>query len=973
MVVFITNIQSQTTGRIPISGKVSDSTGEPLAGVSVSVPGSGGTVTDSNGNYKINVPSTESTLVFSYVGYESQREKAGNRTQIDIRLQEDTRLLDEVVVVGYGTQRKSDITGSVVSFKPSQIEDMPQTNVVQSLQGKIAGVQITNVSSSVEGQDTKIRVRAQNSINADASPLVVLDGIPYSGFLSEINPADIESIEILKDASSAAIYGARAANGVMLITTKKGTTGKARINFDSFLGFDEYANLPDMMNGEQFYNFKKERLGYVGSFEQEQYDLGRNTKWVDLATQTGVRQEYNLSVSGGNESTSYFVAANISDLKGIAINDNYDRYTLRVNLETRIKPWLKFGTNTQLGYYNRPGAKANFSNAMKMSPLTIPYREDGSIEYHPWPDDLNTTNPLEPLNYKKEDIARSVVTTNYLHVDFPFLKGLSYRIIGGYNYRYRLIEQYRAISNTLEGEQKGGVAQVNNQGKEDWTLENILNYNYSISKHNLNVTAVYSAQQYTQKYHDNEGVGFPGDYMTYYQFKLATTLSPEDSYVKTANLSQMLRLNYTFDNRYLMTLTARRDGYSAFGSDTKFGIFPSAALGWNLEQESFMESTGSWMDRLKLRLSYGENGNQAISAYTALPTMSNEYYLDNDKNPLIGFYSNKLADPTLSWETTRQFNAGIDYSFLKGRFYGSIDAYKANTYDLLLNKQIPQINGVSSIRQNIGQTGSYGIEFQISSVNIKTKDFTWSTDFNISHNRNKIKNVGLFDGNGKAMDNLGNRWFIGKPINVVYAYVFDGIWQEGDDIANSHMPQSKPGDVRVVDRSGPDGVPDGKITTEDMDIIGYKDPDFVAGMMNTLSYKGLTFSFFLNAVNGVTRYTEYTNTYFDGKSNIRQREWWTPENKLNTYPANRDDSNPYGLTYFGKSNDASYIRLSDVTLSYKLPKTILDKIGFNRLEIFANAKNLATFTNYIGLDPEITSDYAVPLTRSYIFGLRFGL
>lgn len=972
-IAFFTAIQAQTN-RVRVTGTVADSKGEVLIGVSVFETGTTvGTVTDVNGAYSIDVSSPNATLTYSFIGFTNQVVVVGNQTTINVKLEEDNKVLDEIVAVGYGVQRRKDVTGAVVSMKPDDLSQMPQTNVVQSLQGKVAGMSVVNQGASAEGDQLKLRIRAQKSISADAQPLIILDGIPYSGFLSEISPNDIESIEVLKDASSAAVYGARAANGVLLITTKKGKSGKMALSFNGYVGMDRYSNMPDMMTGEEFYNFKKERLGFASSFETQQYEAGINTDWIDLASRTGRRQDYNLAVSGGKDGTNYFISGNVSNIKGIAINDDYNRYTIRQNIETQLTDWLKLGTNTQLGYFGRNGDRANFYAAMRMSPLTNPYNADGSINFHPWADDLNVTNPLEPLNRQNEDVSRSVVTNNFLQIDFPFVPGLSYRLNGGYNYRYRLIESYSAMSNTLEGEQKGGVAGVQNQGKEDWTLEQILTYTRSINKHNFTLTGMYSSQQFIQKFHNNEGVGFPGDYMTYYQFKLATTLTPSDDYKKTSNLSQMLRLNYSFDSRYLLTLTARRDGYSAFGANSKFGIFPSAALGWNVEQESFMQQTQHWLDRLKLRLSYGENGNQAIDAYTALPTMSNEYYLDDNKAPLIGFYSNKLADPTLSWETTRQFNVGVDYSFFRGRISGAVDAYMANTYDLLLNKQIPQINGVGSIRQNVGETQSSGFEFQLSSVNLKRGDFTWSTDFNIAFSKNEIVNVGLFDENGKPKDNLGSRWFIGKPINVVYSYVFDGIWQESDDIVSSHMPTAKPGDVKVKDISGPDGVPDNKITSDDMKVIGHGDPDYVAGMMNSFSYKGVTLSFFINAVHGVTRYTEYMNTYFDGKTNIRKREWWTPQKPINNYPANRDDSNPFGLNYFGKENDASYIRLSDITLAYQFPKPLLKKMGVSNLEVFANAKNLYTLTNYIGLDPEYTSDYSVPQTQSFIFGVKFGL
>lgn len=953
------------TNKIPISGTVTDEQGEPLIGVTVTAIGQNiGTITDIDGKYTLEIPAS-SSISFSYVGFVPQTVVVGTNRVINIVLKEDSKVLDEVVVVGYGVQKRRDVTGSVMSVKPADLANMPNANIVQSLQGKMPGLNITNTGTSAEGS-TKIRVRSQNSINADSGPLIVLDGIQYEGFLSEISPNDIESIEVLKDASSAAIYGARAAGGVLLITTKRGAAGKTDISFNSTFGITNIIDRPDMMNATQFYNFKKSRTG-VSSFETDQFEKGIDTDWLDHAMQTGFSQEYNLAISGGSEKMRYYVSGNVSQIKGVAKNDEFNRYTLRLNLDTQINPWLKYGTNTILGYHDRPGEKANISNAMKMNPLTTPYDADGNISLQPNTDDMSVTNPLEGLNIQKEDVARSVNTVNYLQVDFPFLKGLSFKTIAGYNFRSRLIESYKSSTATLEGQSKKGVAAVNNQYKQDWSIENILNYNHQFGVHGIDLTGVYTAREYVTKYHDNTGVGFIGDYMTYYQFKLATTLNPSDTYNKESALSQLFRMNYNYDSKYLFTFSLRRDGFSSFGANNKYGTFPSVALGWNMERESFMKSF-EWLDRSKLRLSYGENGNQAISPYETMPTMSNEYYLDNDGNPLVGFYPNKLSDPTLSWETTRQFNIGWDYSFLKGRIFGSFDAFFANTFDLLLYKKIPQINGVNSIRQNIGKTQSKGLELSISTLNVKTKDFTWRTDFNISHSKNEIVNVGLFDEQGKAIDNVASRWFIGQPINIIYSYEFDGIWQETDDILNSHMPEARPGDVKIKDYNG-----DGKISTDDMHIIGRKDPDYRIGLMNTLIYKDFSFSFFFNAAHGVTRYTEYMNTYFDGKSNTRQREWWTPENKINTYPANRDDSNPYGLNYFGKTNDASYIRLSDISLGYSLPKSITTKLGISKLELFGNVKNVFTLTDYIGLDPEFDSDYGVPQTRTYTFGFRLGL
>ncbi|PZR28952.1 MAG: TonB-dependent receptor [Citrobacter freundii] len=950
--------------KLLVTGKVSDETGAAIAGVNVSLSGqSSGTTTNAEGHYSIEVNSGSDSLIFTHTSFTRTVMAVGSKTVIDVVMTGKNTVLDQVVVVGYGTQRRRDVTGAVVSIKPADLENMPNVNIVQSLQGKLPGLSVINTGTSAEGS-TKMRVRAQNSISADAGPLIILDGIQYEGFLSEINPSDIESIEVLKDASSAAIYGARAAGGVILVTTKKGKAGKTSITFNSTWGVSKIINRPDMMDGTQFYNFKNARLG-ASSFETAQFQKGINTDWLTLAMQNGFSQEYNLSISGGTDRTKYFVSGNATRVSGVAKNDNFRRYNVRINLDTKITDWLTYGTNTLLGYYDRPGVSANISNATRMNPLTEAYDANGNIALQPNPDDMGVSNPLEGLNIQKEDVARSINTINYFQIKFPFLKGLSFKTIAGYNFRTRLIETYESSTATLAGRSKNGIATVNNQYKQDWSSENILNYTQKFGVHNIDLTAVYTGREYVTKYHDNSGVGFIGDYMSYYQFRLATTLTPSDLYEKQTAVSQLFRANYNYDSKYLLTFSVRRDGFSAFGANNKYGVFPSVALGWNMEREEFMDFTSGWLDRSKLRLSYGENGNQAINAYATMPTMSADYYLNNSNTTLVGFYPNKLADPTLGWETTRQINIGWDFSMLKGRITGSVDYFNANTFDLLLNKNIPQINGVGSIRQNTGKTKSKGIEIALSTVNIQKQDFTWRTDVNFSSNRNRIVNVGLFDASGRALDNLGNRWFIGQPINVVYAYTFDGIWQESDDILHSHMPEARPGDVKVKDVNG-----DGKITVADMSVIGRSDPKFTVGLMNTFTYKNFALSFFINAVKGVTRYTEYMNTYFDGKTNIRQREWWTSENKLNTYPANRDNSNPYSLNYFGDPNDASYIRINDLSLSYKLSQGIVKKLKMDRVEFFGNVKNILTITNFIGLDPEFSSDYGIPQIRTFQFGFR---
>lgn len=957
---------SAQTNTIPIKGKVVDEKGEPLMGVGVLVVGHTdiGVATTIDGTYSLNVPSSATSLQFTYLGHDKQVIAINSRSTIDVVMVSTNKVLDEVVVVGYGVQKRRDVTGAVVSVKPDDLKNMPSPNIVQSLQGKLPGLNITNTSSTAEG-GTSMSIRAPKNFGSSGSPMIILDGVQYTGFLSELNPADIESMEVLKDASSAAIYGSNAANGVILITTKKGTIGKPTISFSATAGWSKIINRPDMMDGTQFYNFKKQRSS-VSAFETEQYEKGVSTDWLDLTMQTGFSQDYNLSVAGGSEKTTFFIGGNASLNEGVAINDVFNRYSLRANIDTKITDWLKFGTSTNLGYATRPGTSASISSAIILNPLTEPYDENGNLLLRPNTDDANQSNPLANLNIEKEDVARSLNTTNYLQFDIPFIKGLSYKVIGGYYFRSRLIETYYASTNTITGMNTSGQAIVNNQYKQDWSVENIVSYNREFGVHNIFLTGVYSTNEKLTKYHDMTGVGFPGDYREYYQFENATLITGSDTYTKETSIAQMLRANYSYDGKYLFTATMRRDAYSKFGIGQKYGIFPSVALGWNMEEEEFIKKL-SWLDRSKLRLSYGENGNHPISAYETIATMTESYYLDNDGSPLFGLRPSGLANTGLTWETSRQFNIGLDFSVLKGRLFGSLDTYFTKTYDILLTKAIPQINGSSSIRENIGETKGRGFELQLSSVNVRTKDFSWQTDFNVSYQTSEIVNVGLFDELGNALDNLGNRWFIGKPIKVIYAYKFDGIWQETDDILNSHMPTAKPGDVKILDYNK-----DGQINADDMHVIGNGEPDYRFGLMNTLNYKNLSLSFFFNAALGATRYTEYMNTYFE-KNNIRQREWWTPENKINTYPANRSDSNPYGLNYFGDPNNASYIRLSDVSLSYRLPAKITTKFNLQNVEVFGNVKNVFTLTKYVGLDPELSSDYGTPMTRTYLFGVRLSL
>jgi len=636
----------------------------------------------------------------------------------------------------------------------------------------------------------------------------------------------------------------------------------------------------------------------------------------------------------------------------------------RINLDHELSDWLTFATSTQYGYYDRSGSDANFTWAYEMNPLAVPYNEDGSIRLYTWEDATYNKNPMRTTLYKNSDKTRRFFTNNYFLVDFPFLKGLSFKLNTGYDFSSGLAQEYRG-RDTHQGMVSNGWLSISNDYDENWLIENILSYKADFGKNRIFLTALYSAQN---EWNDNERItaeGFPNDVMTHYQPDKARLKEPRSSYSENSHISQMFRANYNYDSRYLFTFTIRRDGYSAFGEDKKFGIFPSVAFGWNIADEKFMQNIEP-IDALKLRLSYGVNGNEAISPYSTLPNLSSINYVDVNDNTLFGFYPSRIGDPTLGWETTKSTNIGLDFALFNGRIRGLVDVFSSNTTDLLLRKSISTVNGVSGILQNIGETKSEGIEFQITTRNISKREFRWKTDFNISHYKNEIVHVGLIDEEGNYINDVGNRWFLGEPINVYYNYVFDGIWQENKD--DSPQGPVEAGDIRVKDVDG-----DGKITPNDRSIVGQRIPDFVAGMTNTINYKNWSLSFFLNSIYGIEKPNEFLNTNdSDLRINRYPVEYWTPENKSNEYP--RNDAwyftNTYGVDFI---RDASFVRLQEITLSYGLSSEDLNALGlgFSKLEIYSNIKNLYTFTNWVGLDPEFNNQKDRPQSITYQFGIRF--
>ena len=961
-----------------ITGTVLDAEGSPLPGVSILIKGTNtGTSTDFDGNYSLNAKQGD-VLVFTYIGFVTQEIPVKEQRQINVVLQEDIAQLNEVVVVGYGTQKKSDITGSVASFDTERLEKLPQTNIEQALQGTLPGVSISVNSNTASGGSNSINIRGRRSISGGSEPLIVLDGIIFSGSLTEINMNDIKSLEVLKDASSSAIYGARGANGVILITTKKGKKGKVRMNLNTFYGTEVPYDLPDMMDAETFYKRKVERFGEdeLTDTEREVWESGQFVDWVDLILRNGSRAEHNISLSGGGEKVNYFVSGNFQEIEGVAINDKFSKSNFRINLEVQPTDWLKIGTNTLLGFSDADGLSGDFEEAFLINPLTRAFNDDGSLTEFPWPEDTFFRNALESTRYYNQNDANSIVTNNYIDIKLP-IDGLSYRFNSGFTKRDVLRQTYRGVD-TRRGREVGGYANQVNNTSEDWLIENIINYEKSFGDHNLFLTGLYSAQQEQFESLSLTGEGFPNDVRGVYQFNNAdvvTVASPDYSgsdrrlnFEKSNHVSQMLRLNYNYKSKYLLTLTGRRDGYSAFGNDTKYGTFPSMALGWNIDKENFLKDN-IILNGLKLRFTYGENGNEAISAFRSLAQLSSRNYTDGNGGTLFGFFPNSLANTDLGWETSTSYNYGIDFKLFKSRIEGSVDYFTSVTDGLLLSKSIPSINGATSIIQNVGETKGSGLEVSLNSRNVVSNNFSWNTQVAFASISNEIVNVGLTDDEGNFIDDVGSRWFLGEEVSVNFGYVYDGVWQldEVDGVNLSDYAVQQAGDVKYKDLNG-----DEKIDEEDRTVIGSRQPDFTLGLTNTFTYKNFSLNVFFHWVEGVTkRNTLITTNDFNLRRRTYNVNYWSPDNPTNDFPENADRStNPLGVAWY---EDASFIRLKDVTLNYAFPQQVLDKLSLSRFELFFNAKNLVTITDWNGIDPEANDQTDRPFSRTYLLGLRLGL
>lgn len=969
-----------------VKGQVTDKNGDPVIGATVKVKNAqAGTVTDYDGNFVLNVHNP-GTLVITYIGYLTKEVPFTLGQTLNITIEEDATALDEVVVVGYGVQKKSDVTGSVTSINKDRLSKLPVTNVLQAVQGAAAGVTITQ-GSSIPGDAPSALVRGRNSINAGTGPYIVVDGIPISksgGSLNDINPADIESMEILKDASATAIYGTNGANGVILITTKHGKDGKPTVSYNGYVGFEDFAKKMDFCNGAQITQRYKDYVAqnpgetmyndYVkNQNEAAAQAAGQETDWIyDMVSQTGIIQDHNVTVNGGAERIKYFISGDYMSQKGVLKGFNYKRYSMRMNVDADVTNYLKIGTNSYIVSHNRDGGRVNFLMAEAMSPYGQVYNEDGSYCIYPMYTESLFFNPMRDVNQDHERRQWNINLNAYAEMDFGNiwkpLAGLRYK----FNFGYSFVPRRENYYNGAEQNDQNGYGYIFNAETQSRTVENILTYAKDIQKHHFDITLLYASSR--KKYHDNTATGakFINDELSWHNLGGGGTQTAKSYTDLYKTVSQMGRLNYSYDSRYLFTFTVRRDGSSVFGNDNKFGVFPSVALGWNIANEKFMEKAQGWLNNLKLRLSYGKAGNEAIGVYETLAKMSNNALTMDGQSATALYPSSRMGNSGLGWETTKTFNIGLDFGFLNNRINGNIDFYTSSTTDLLLQRNLPKISGYSNVYMNMGKTANKGLEVTINSKNIVTKDFTWGTSLVWSWNKNEIKDL-----YGDQKDDLGNRWFIGQPISVIYDYVMEGIWQKDEIDRGDHLkqdPQAQPGDVKLADLDG-----DGKITPEgDKKIQGQTTPKWIGGLTNTFTYKNLTLSIFIQTVQGLKRNNSLLAMASDemGRRNsTTEIGYWTEANPSNEYRSLSKTSNRWG---YGFPRSAAFTRVKDITLSYQFPAQICNMLHLNALTVYASGRNLWTFTSWKGWDPEsdITQrgwggyENNYPMTKSMVFGLN---
>ena len=950
------------TGRVTASDD-----GSGIPGASIAIKGtSKGTTSDADGNFKISV-SGSNVLTFTSIGFISQDITVGNKSILNVALAADTKALTEVVVVGYGTQKKSQMTGAISSVGSKEIQELPITNARQALQGRAAGVDVVQPGSK-PGAGPQIRIRGRRSFNASNDPLYVVDGIPLSSGIDDINPNDIVSMEVLKDASATAIYGSRGANGVVIISTKRGKAGATVVSVDSYYGVNQELGKIGVMNGAQFAEYKRESRRAVGQYplgagtaaddakifeprELASIASGRSTDYVDGMLRPGAIQSHQVAVSGGSEKTTFNISANFFQDIGVVKTQDFSRYTFRVNLDHKINDKIKIGLSTLIVNSVRNGENLNvLGGAMQENPLGEPYDADGNLVFLPTNDGLRTNPFAELVPGVNVDENKRYRTFNSLFGEWDIAKGLKYRVNFGPDLTVGRAGRFiGAFTNNNRGGNASGS--VNEQFLFNWTLENIVTYNKKFKDvHNLNLTGLQSIQRDRDERTTISVNGIPAESAAYHRLGDANQITGANTdLIEWTLLSYMGRVNYDYKEKYLFTATVRMDGSSRFGSNTKFGVFPSFAVGWNLSEEPFIKNITA-IDQMKLRASWGAIGNQAITPYQTQALLGRTAYAW-DNTAAYGYRPNSIGNPDLRWETSTTSNAGLDFSFFRGRLSGSAEYYVTRTTNLLAPQPLPTSIGFGGFTTNVGETQNSGIELTVNTVNVDRGGFQWTSDFIFNRNREEIISLA----NGKV-DDIGAGRFIGQPLSVFFDYKKIGIWQQNEaDQAKAFG--DKVGQIKVEDFNG-----DGKINADDRQILGSAVPAFTAGLTNRLTYKGFDLSFFVFARVGQlirSRFHDNVNQ-LAGRYNNLNLNYWTPNNPTNEFPQPvvTQEFPKYGssLTYF----EGSFFKIRNINIGYNLPDNVAKKLKMQSIRVFASIQQpliLAEYRQkYKGIDPETFVD-----------------
>lgn len=993
---------------ITVKGVVKDTAGEPVIGASVVEKGTtNGIITDFDGNFELKV-SSNAVLSITFVGYQSQEIPVNGKTSFNVTLKEDTELLDEVVVIGYGTARSSDVTGSISSMRGDKLREVPATNITYALQNRVAGVDMSQTSSQ-PGATTQIRIRGTRSLTASNDPLIVLDGIPFAGNISDINPNDIKSMDILKDASSTAIYGSRGANGVILITTNKGIQeSPAKFNYNGYVGLKTVFSEYPMMDGPTFAKMR-EYAGLYSNSLDESNDV--NTDWQDLMYRNGYVTSHDISVNGGTKGGNYSFGLGYYQDQGVIPTQKYTRYSLRGSIEQKLGDILRVGLTTNSNYNITNGTQVGIYNVLTMTPIANPYNEDGSLKRSiTLPNDSYytiTRDVVENLDDSWVNDRTAIGTYNnfFAELSCPWVEGLKYRVNLGLNYRSSKVGAFTGEGVTSTTVDTPSTASLQHEETVNWAVENLLTYDRTFNdKHRLNVVGMFSAEETTYSKSHIAARDIPAEYMQYYNLGQAAgtiTVNPGNwNYQRYGLMSYMARAMYTYDNRYMFSATVRSDASSRLAKGHQWHTYPAVSVGWNIKEESFMDNV-KWLDQLKIRAGYGQTSNQAVNPYSTLGSLSTRPYNFGPTGYATGYYVSSLPNAELGWEYSSTWNFGLDFTLFQGRLSGTLEYYIQKTNNLLQSVNLPGTTGVGSYMANVGKTQNKGIEFTINGTILDNYNgWTWDASINIYSNKNEITELA----SGAEKDEA-NWWFVGHPIDVIYDYEKLGLWN-ADDPDAQYLQILEPGGnlgmikVKYTGERNPDGSPTRAIGAEDRQILD-TNPKFQGGFSTRVAYKG----FDLNII-GAFKYggilistlhssSGYLNMLSGRRGNV-DVDYWTEENTDAKYPKPggimSSDNPKYGSTlgYF----DASYWKIRTITLGYTFDnqkQKWLRDLGVDNLRAYFTVQNpfviCSPFHKETGLDPE-TNSYAnenvavasgpsrlltvgtnSPSTRNYLFGI----